>query len=583
MKIASRIILIFLTLLLATTEGKATKAVARRFDITLNDGTKTTVVLKGDEYCHFFLSKEGEIILREQDGWRRATATEEEEIRQTHEALLRSRQQLTILDEPSTTVPFTLPEANKPFPHSGTPKALVILLSLADQSLVYSREEVDNLLNAEEYTPYENGVWKSYGSAAQYFSDCSYGKFRPQFDVVGPYTLENPTSYYGSNFGGSDKNVEQLVEDACKKAEENGLNFSQYDQNNDGYIDLVYVFYAGYGEDYGGGDNFLWPCSGFFTSNTTYGGKKIFRYGISAELFGYPGVESMFGVEKPILRGISTFVHEMGHTIGLTDVYPTVSWSKVTSYDNQSMEDWDIMDNGTAVCNGYYPTPYTAWEREWLGWTEEMGELKTPGHYSLLPLSEGGRGMRIYNPNDITRQEFYVLENIPDAGRKGWYAFMPGNGLLVTHINYSSTFFANFNNPNNAVGQPRWTIIPANGTLYSSYRSFEQEGTQYYMSNKELEESYLGNTYPGAENVTSLTAWREYTPTMPFSLANISSDENGVISFDFLDNSSGIEHPSHDSVSMKRAVFSLDGRRIDADFESLGKGVYIVDGKKVVK
>ena len=118
MKTASRIILIFLTLLLATTEGKATKAVARRFDITLNDGTKTTVVLKGDEYCHFFLSKEGEIILREQDGWRRATATEEEEIRQTHEALLRSRQQLTILDEPSTTVPFTLPEANKPFPHS---------------------------------------------------------------------------------------------------------------------------------------------------------------------------------------------------------------------------------------------------------------------------------------------------------------------------------------------------------------------------------------------------------------------------------------------------------------------------------
>ena len=59
-----KIILLLLTLLLATTEVKATKAVARRFDITLTDGTKTTVVLRGDEFCHFFLSKEGEIILR---------------------------------------------------------------------------------------------------------------------------------------------------------------------------------------------------------------------------------------------------------------------------------------------------------------------------------------------------------------------------------------------------------------------------------------------------------------------------------------------------------------------------------------
>lgn len=583
MRTTRKIILLLLTLLLATAEGKATKAVARRFDITLGDGTKTTVVLKGDENCHFFLSKEGEIILREQDGWRRATVEESEEIRQRHETLLRSRQQITFLDEPSTTVPFTLPTANKPFPHSGTPKALVILVSLADQSLVYSKEEINNLLNSEEYTPYEEGEWKSYGSAAQFFSDCSNGKFRPQFDVVGPYTLENPTPYYGSNFGGSDKNVDQLVKDACKKAEEDGLDFSQYDQNNDGYIDLVYVFYAGYGEDYGGGDNFLWPCSGYFTSNTTYGGKKIFRYGISAELFGYPGVESAYGTEKPILRGISTFIHEMGHTMGLPDVYPTVSWSKVTSYDNQSMENWDIMDNGTAVANGYYPTPYSAWEREWLGWTEEMEELKIPGRYSLLPLSEGGKGMRIYNPNDLTRQEFYVLENIPDAGGKGWYAFMPGSGLLVTHINYSSTLFSNFNNPNNTVGQPRWTIVPANGILYSSYHSFEPEGTQYYMSDDELSESYSGNTYPGTGNVTSLTAWKEYTPSMPFSLANISSDENGVVSFDFLDNTSGIEHPTLENGALNRGVFSLDGRRIETDFEMLGKGVYIVDGKKVVK
>ena len=62
--------------------------------------------------------------------------------------------------------------------------------------------------------------------------------------------------------------------------------------------------------------------------------------------------------------------------MGLPDFYPTVNPQWTTdnkkrdfdAYDNQDMEDWDVMDNGIYMYDGYSPTAYTAWEREKMGW-----------------------------------------------------------------------------------------------------------------------------------------------------------------------------------------------------------------------
>ena len=106
------------------------------------------------------------------------------------------------------------------------------------------QDAFDRLLNQENYS--ENG---GTGSARDYFRVSSYGQFNPQFDVVGPFTLPQDMSYYGGNDAyGDDKRPAYMVVDACQAAKASGVDFSIYDTNGDGYVDNVFIYYAGYNE-----------------------------------------------------------------------------------------------------------------------------------------------------------------------------------------------------------------------------------------------------------------------------------------------------------------------------------------------
>ena len=122
---------------------------------------------------------------------------------------------------------------------------LVLLVEFSDEKFgpVGTKEAFDEMMNKEGYD-YMGAI----GSARDYFIAQSGGKFQPTFDVVGPITLDNPMAYYGGNDrSGNDQHPEEMVIDACKKAE-SMADFTIYDRDNDGLVDLVYVIYAGYGE-----------------------------------------------------------------------------------------------------------------------------------------------------------------------------------------------------------------------------------------------------------------------------------------------------------------------------------------------
>ena len=101
------------------------------------------------------------------------------------------------------------------------------------------------MLNTPGYS--ENGAT---GSAADYFKDNSGGKFSPEFVVVGPVLLPKEMGFYGENKTATyEPNARQMIIDACQIAAEQGLvNFKEFDSDNDGIVDNVYVFYAGYDE-----------------------------------------------------------------------------------------------------------------------------------------------------------------------------------------------------------------------------------------------------------------------------------------------------------------------------------------------
>ena len=567
-------ILLSCLLACATLTGAyASKAITTPFQVTLQDGTTVMAQIHGDEHFSFYTTTSGELLIFENNIWRMATEADKTQLTKRQNAISTRRKANEKII------------ATRPFPHIGTPKALVIMVDFQDVKFTYSKDDIDKLLNGTEYD--SSSGYHGYGSAAQYFNDCSNGKFRPQFDVVGPFHLSKKSAVYGSG----DDDMASFIPDVCKIA--NGsVNFADYDSDGDGYVDLVYVIYAGYSAQWGEAKNpkAIWPKSGA-GSYGTYDGKQVYRYGVNNELAFYPTVwkdmkkdEATF---KPYLSGIGVFLHEMSHTMGLPDFYPTVDWTDISKYDNQSLEEWDLMDGGENTYNGFYPTPYSAWERELMGWTDKMEAIKDPANITLTPLSNGGKGLRVMNDNDTSGNEYYILESIDNS--KGWYAKMPGNGMLVTHVNYDANFFSNFSGPNNTAGKPRITIVPANGIIYSSYHYKDGIASQYVMTQKEVKENWKGNTYPGTGKVTSLTDWKPFKGTMSKDITYIEQKSNGNVTFAFMGGipvlSFAKKEMTCDGKSSITNALTIQYPRTDGKttYKSSDKNIATVDSKGNVK
>lgn len=554
-------ILLSLLLLLAVCgSAYASKAVSRKIEVTLTDGSHRTVRLIGDEHFSCYASTQGELIMREGTAWRLATETEQAaaKTRLSRAKALRANEKIT---------------ATRPFPHVGNPKALVIMVDFTDQKFTYEKDVFNSLFNSSDYD--DTSGYHSYSSLAQYMNDCSNGQYRPEFDVVGPYSLSNTVAYYGKNKNNKDSNYAEMITEACSLADQD-VDFSDYDADNDGYVDLVYIVYAGYGENWGGSDDYLWPKSGV-GSFGTFDGVKVYRYGINQELAAYEGKTGSDG--KPLLNGIGVLCHEFCHTLGLCDVYPTASWEDITSYDNQSMELWDLMDYGENNYNGYYPTPLNAWQRELLGWIT-IDTLSDPADVVLEPVDYGGKAYRIANDNDATGNEYYILESIPNGQGTGWYRRMPGNGMLVTHVNYSASAFSNFSSPNNVKGAPRFTILPADGILMTSYRMGGSVSDELSITNKEYSADHAGDTYPGTGSVTALTDYKAYTGTVDKPITDITQD-GWKVSFKFMGGTyvDGIGGVSVAAEHADGATYNLAGQRVGSGY----RGITIRNGKKTMQ
>lgn len=538
----------------------ASKAVTRRIDVTLTDGSKRTVVLMGDEHYSFYASTLGELIIREGNTWRLAT---EEEKTQATSSIRQVRARRA--NESIAT--------DRPFPHVGTPKALVIMVEFSDRKFTFGKEDIDRMFNSTDYD--DTSGYHNYSSLAQYMEDCSFGQYRPQFDIVGPYTLSNSVAYYGSNSGGKDRNFAEMITEACTMADPD-VDFTDYDSDNDGYVDLVYIVYAGYGENWGGSSDYLWPKSGVRMLGE-YDGVKVYRYGFNQELAGYEAFHDSEG--KPYLNGIGVLAHEFCHTLGLCDIYPTASWTDVTSYDNQSMEMWDLMDNGENNYNGFAPTPLTAWQRELFGWMQTE-TLSDPTDVTLSPIQTGGKACKIVNDNDDSGNEYYILESIPNGNGTGWYKRMRGNGMLVTHVNYNASAFYNFTSPNNTAGSPRMTILPADGILKSSYRMKLNDDDPLYITYKDYYADMAGDTYPGTSAVKSITDYKAYTGIMDKPITDI--EQTGwEVSFKFMGGApvDAIDKVESADAQSSAPYYNLAGQRVNKNY----KGIIINNGKKILQ
>jgi len=487
------------------------------------------------------------------------------------------------------------------FPHTGSPRAIVLLVQFANRPFkVQPRKAFNQYLNsmADKHQDFGNAEDRNTGSVKKYFSDMSGGKFKPQFDLYGPITMPKNVSYYGEGSSSMEK-YRELVSEACTMMDDS-LDFSMYDADKDGNVDLVYIIYAGYGESVSSIDSTLWPKAFVCGTEIKKDGKYVRLAGISNELNGRPDgkYSSTSGL---LINGVGLFCHEFSHCMGLPDFYPTVSpqWTTANdkqdfdAYDNQGMEEWDVMDNGIYLYNGYSPTAYTAWEREKMGWLT-IETLTKEGKVELKSIDEGGKAYRIKNDKNTSGNEYYIVENIQ---AKGWNKKLPASGMMVSHVEYEPRAFSVFhggdNSVNNIKKHPRMTIVPADGYLPSSYRKVPNSSnlTAPYMKKQQYDEQLAGDLYPGKSNVNRLTDAQNMVNYAPWTggmlnkpIYNIAL-KNGIVTFDFLKDqtSTGIEQPeSATENNNEEKIYTIDGRYVGTNLNALPKGVYIKGKKKVV-
>ena len=487
------------------------------------------------------------------------------------------------------------------FPHTGSPRAIVLLVQFANRPFkVQPRKAFNQYLNsmADKHQDFGNAESRNTGSVKRYFSDMSGGKFKPQFDLYGPITMPKNVAYYGEGSSSMER-YRELVSEACTMMDDS-LDFSKYDADKDGNVDLVYIIYAGYGESVSSIDSTLWPKAFVCGTDIKKDGKYVRLAGISNELNGRPdgNYNSKSGL---LINGVGLFCHEFSHCMGLPDFYPTVSpqWTTANgkkdfdAYDNQGMEDWDVMDNGIYLYNGYSPTAYTAWEREKMGWLT-IETLTKEGKVELKSIDEGGKAYRIKNDKNTSGNEYYIVENIQ---AKGWNKKLPASGMMVSHVEYEPRAFSVFhggdNSVNNIKKHPRMTIVPADGYLPSSYRKVPNNSnlTAPYMKKKQYDEQLAGDLYPGKSNVNRLTDAQNMVNYAPWTggmlnkpIYNIAL-KNGIVTFDFLKDqtSTGIEQPeSATENNNEEKIYTIDGRYVGTNLNALPKGVYIKGKKKVV-
>jgi len=387
---------------------------------------------------------------------------------------------------------------------TGDFKALAILVEFSDHPKSVTGSFFDSL------------IFDSVGNTVRnYYDEISYGQFRlvssdlpSSVDwVMAPETY----TYYvdGQNGTGTyPNNCQKLVEDLVDLVDPD-VDFSEYDNDGDGLVDLLMIVHSGVGAEYAGGSSDdIWSHQ-YAISPREKDGVYISTYTIQAEYCSTPGDQT-----------IGVMAHELGHVFGLPDLYDT-------DYSSNGIGRWGLMSFGTwngPSGRGESPAHPCAWSRIEMGFASPVNVVDTMYDVPISNVEESGEIYR-FRVSDFDSDEYFLIENrqkiLNDAS-------LPSEGLLIWHIDDFK--------PTN-----RYEWWPESFNT-SHYKVALEQADGLYELEKKINYGNNGDPFPGSNNNTSFNA--NSTPNSdsydnepaPVGIVNIRKD-NGIILADLLSTS----------------------------------------------
>jgi M6 family metalloprotease-like protein len=375
------------------------------------DGTSVTIQLRGDEYAHWNEDGSGYPVIQDADGWWKYAQIDAQGVLRATSARMGTVSPAALGLNHAHPVPEPRPETGasptgrdgallaKPVARQATPRAngtvknLVVLLLFSDHTVAKNGRlpsAFDSLYNGVN----ASGVNAPSGSVRDFYFQASYGTMTLQSTVLAWVTLPHTEAYYSGNQYGLPfanagnpaavypNNAAGMLRDALPLVDAL-VNFSQFDSDNDGYVDAIDFIHSGYGgENSGNPVTSLWSHMAFLSSGTNFGGTIPFTshdknaLGDSVKVDRYHVEPALWGTSSNGLTHVGVIAHETGHYFGLPDLYDT-------DYTSYGIGNWCMMANswGWDQSQLYPPLP-SAWCRVQLGWVTPT-LVNAPGNFSL--------------------------------------------------------------------------------------------------------------------------------------------------------------------------------------------------------
>jgi len=327
------------------------------------------------------------------------------------------------------------------------------------------------------------------GSVFDYYRWVSGNRIRVTGKVVATIHLANPKNYYANSSWGlnrlsTPRNTFGAVDEAIRFSDAT-VNWNQFDQDHDGYVDMLWVVHSGFG-----GENIVvpdnlwsitsdlteWANGGPFETNDPFAGglkMKIRRFTVLPELSAaHPGNLCEIGV----------FCHEFGHALGLPDLYDTNSGSR-----NVGPGNWSLMSTGSYGTDGQspeYPSHMGAWPSLFLGWARTVKPTKDT-LMVLPPLETGGPIVDLWFQGESSPEHFLV-EN---RQRLSFDRNLTAEGLIVYHVDDLVI--------GQRISNNRINVGPTMG-----YRLVEADGLQDLIIGRSHGDEF--DPFPGAANTVQV-------------------------------------------------------------------------------
>lgn len=326
---------------------------------------------------------------------------------------------------------------------------------------------------------FDSLVFSTNGSSVRrYFSEISYS----QIDLVtvnlpsslGWRTAPQSYSYYvnkQSGLGAYPNNCQKMVEDLVDQIDPL-VDFTKYDNDGNGYVDVLLVIHSGVGAEFSGSNNDIWSHK-WSISSRLKDGVYISSYTAQPEFWVAPGDMT-----------IGIYAHELCHGFGLPDLYDI-------DQSSNGIGKWCIMSVG--AWNGPYPGGSSpahpcAWSRIEMGFATPTNVISNLNSLAINDVNANGTIYRLWTCGEVG-PEYFLLEN---RQKIGYDSYLPQSGLLIWHVDEAKV-------SNTQEWYPG--LVNTN-----HYKVALEQGDGLYELEHDIDNGDGADPFPGSGNKTSFDA-----------------------------------------------------------------------------